>query len=180
MDPQEDQVTTKNSRSGNPAVRNISSAGSFKKKVGGIFTLPSGENVRLKSMGSMKAFLKSGLIPNDLMTIIQTSISTGKAPDMSSMIRADGVDVKMLDDMLVLMDNVVLEVLVEPKVHAVPEDDTDRDEEVLYIDEIDEEDKMFMFQWATGGTHDLERFRKESASTLDKLAGSKAVAGTSE
>jgi hypothetical protein len=37
----------------------------------------------------------------------------------------------------------------------------ERDEDVLYVDEVSLEDKNFIFQFAVGGTADVERFREE-------------------
>lgn len=37
----------------------------------------------------------------------------------------------------------------------------ERDDETLYVDEVSLEDKQFIFQFAMGGTADVERFRKE-------------------
>lgn len=37
----------------------------------------------------------------------------------------------------------------------------DRDEDTLYVDEVSLEDKQFIFQFAMGGTADVERFREE-------------------
>lgn len=36
----------------------------------------------------------------------------------------------------------------------------------IYTDEVDQDDKTFIFQWAVGGTADLETFRREQAATL--------------
>lgn len=36
-----------------------------------------------------------------------------------------------------------------------------RDEDTLYADEVSQEDKQFIFQFAVGGTADVERFREE-------------------
>jgi hypothetical protein len=44
----------------------------------------------------------------------------------------------------------------------------ERDEELLYADVVDLEDKQFIFQWCVGGTGDVESFREE----LKKSVGS--------
>jgi hypothetical protein len=52
--------------------------------------------------------------------------------------------------------------------HAYREDE--RDEEVLYADQVDMADKMFIFQWCLGGTRDLEKFRREQGATVGSLS----------
>lgn len=44
-----------------------------------------------------------------------------------------------------------------------------RDPDKVYADEVDLEDKMFIFQWAVGGTADLARFRQESADLVGNI-----------
>lgn len=44
--------------------------------------------------------------------------------------------------------------------------DTD---EIIYVDDVDLEDKFFIFNYAVGGTRDLERFRSEFAAGLGDL-----------
>lgn len=41
------------------------------------------------------------------------------------------------------------------------------DELPVYTDEVDQEDKQFIFQFVVGGTSDLERFRREQAAALE-------------
>ena len=170
-------------RSGNPAKRAsakasspITSVSEFKNKTGGLLPLPSGATIKVHQRGGMQAFLRAGVIPNSLMSIIQAAIDKGEKPDMSSVITDDGVDPQMLDDMLKLADNITIMVTVDPQIHEVPEDEDDRDDAVLYIDEISEEDKMFVFQWATGGTRDLDRFREELATNVADLGRGPAMA----
>lgn len=45
----------------------------------------------------------------------------------------------------------------------------DAEEGAVYTDEVDLEDKMFVFQYALGGTRDLERFRSEYGAGLGDL-----------
>ena len=43
-------------------------------------------------------------------------------------------------------------------------------DEVVYADEVDLEDKMFIFQYAVGGTRELERFRREHSAGVGNLS----------
>jgi hypothetical protein len=173
-------------KSGNPAVRAAatpSSASDFKKNRGGLLTLPSGLTVKANRAGGMRAFVAAGNIPNSLMGIVDDALKqeNGNKVDPSAVLGDDGnMDAQMLEDMLALTDSVVIQVVTEPKIHPVPEDEDDRDDDLVYIDEVDDEDKMFIFQWVTGGTSDVERFRQESSGTLDDLAGRAVAARSTE
>lgn len=52
-----------------------------------------------------------------------------------------------------------------------------RDEDVLYVDQVSAEDKNFIFQFAMGGTADVERFRKELSSGVAGISKRQNVQG---
>jgi len=56
-----------------------------------------------------------------------------------------------------------------PPVLPIPENEQNRDPELLYVDEVLDDDKVFVFQWVTGGTRDLEQFRQEHQAAMDNL-----------
>jgi hypothetical protein len=177
----------KGAKSGNPATRaaaqnKVSSASSFKNKRTTILELPSGESMRVKNPGGLKLFMREGMIPNSLMGLMQGAVDTGAKPDMSQIVTPDGVDPELVEDMLGLLDNILVTCALEPRVHPVPEDEEEdpRDDELLYTDEVDEEDKMFIFQWVVGGTRDVEQFRSELTSELADLGAVQAVEGSSK
>lgn len=170
----------KAAKSGDPRVR--STAQSWKRNVGEDLTLPSG-NVALVKRPGPAAILGQGLLPDELTPIVQEAIRSGKGmpPEkMQDLIgKPEGV-ISMLD----AVDRVAAVCILEPSVKyhkrevvdstGIPlldvkgketwEDipDSDRDtEEFIYTDEIDPDDKMFIFNFAVGGTRDLTRFRKE-------------------
>ena len=166
----------------------VSSPSDFKKRQGGLMTLPSGLVMKLKNPGGLKIFLEQGSIPNSLMGIAQEALDKGKPANMRSVIGEDKMDDQMIDDMLKMMDTVVIQCAVEPKVHPTPtEDDLKvwnkgkaktkqlsdpedlKSDELVYADEIPEEDKMFIFQWVTGGTSDVAQFRERFTSELASL-----------
>jgi hypothetical protein len=55
-----------------------------------------------------------------------------------------------------------------------------RDPSLLYVDEVDLEDKMFILQYALGGTRSLERFRREFADGVRPLSSGEDVGNSSE
>lgn len=160
------------------------------KKAGALLTLPSGNVLRVKNPGIME-MAHQGLVPNSLMTMIMSSVSKGNELKAEEIFDAD----LNIADMFEMMDSAIMLMAVEPEIHPVPvwdEEDVQaercrrdqigqpalakQDPELLYISDVGEEDKMFIWQWATGGTADVEQFRRESSDMLGTLPGRKAVA----
>lgn len=182
-------------KSGNPAkaaqeaeALRISQVGDFKKRIGGIIELPSGLTVKARNPGGLRAFLNTGLIPNSLMGIIQKGLDKGSGKGIAAEIVKDGkIDSEMLTDMMQMMDGIACKVIVEPRIYPTLtendllewndnhlDDQKDSVEELrrddrLYADELPDDDKMFLFQWISGGTRDLETFRQQHAAGVDAL-----------
>jgi hypothetical protein len=136
--------------------------------------LPSGKTCLVKAPG-MRALMTGGFIPNDLLDLVMSQLDTnaGKPPkskpsqlDLMKSVKEDPSKIKAVFEMF---DAIVVECVLAPEVHPVPEDEDDRDEELLYVDEVDEEDKQFIAGFVMGGTKDLKKFRVESAAGLDAL-----------
>lgn len=129
-----------------------------------LLELPSGHRVEVFNPG-LKTFLVNGSIPNSLMTLADKALKNGQ-PLEQDQLDALVNDPQKIADMLKMVDVIAMGVVINPKLHPVPETGADRDPDLLYVDEMDDEDKLFIFQWATGGTRDLERFRSELAGSL--------------
>lgn len=147
--------------------RQISRVSDFKKKSGGNeprdLELPSGlrcsaRRVRLDNL------LAGGKVPNALLPMMRGAL-VGKRADLSKV----DVTEEMITEMLKMTDMVVVECVVEPPVFAVPANESDRDDELLYVDEIDLVDRQFIFQWALGGVTDLARFRGDTEAIVATL-----------
>lgn len=174
------------SASGNPAkkaaAKKVSSAAEFKKrKQGQTLPLPSGLVIKAKRV-ELQTMIMQGSVPNPLMETVSKALEKGQKADIAKMVGMDEgkLDLNMVNDMYEMVNAVVMESVIEPKVHPVPEDQDDRDDDLLYIDEFDDTDKMFMFQWASGGTSDLEQFRRESDADMASLAESQSTSATTE
>lgn len=195
----------KKSRSGNPAKKEVSSAKGWKRNKGEEIELPSG-NVALVKRPGPQALLSKGILPDTLMPIVQQAIRSGKGlktEDVGALLK----DPQSLVHMLDAMDRLLVEVVVEPPVHyhrklvvkgkedvggvtagpaygedewvLIPEDERDNDA-YIYTDDVDEEDKMFIFNYAVGGTRDLETFRREHAAGMGNLPDGSGDEDTSE
>lgn len=150
--------------------RRISQIGDFKYRLGGVQELPSGLIVKIKNPGGLRAFVSSGTLPNSLMTMMQEGIAAGKA-SVPEVVKPDGsIDTDLMNDMNLLLNEVAIQCIVDPKIHPVPETEADRSDELLYADEIPDDDKQFLLQWITGGTRDLEKFRKQLAEGVGAVA----------
>jgi hypothetical protein len=186
---------TKNAtRIGNPAkkaaAKKVSSASDFKKNAKGRdLELPSGLVVRAKRV-ELQTFILQGSVPNPLMEIVGEALEKGKKADIPKMMGVDEgkLDLAMVNDMYEIVNALVCASVLEPKIHPVPtadmmalynEEHLDetisdpeelRDDELVYVDEVEDMDKMFIFQWNSGGVEDLATFRREFGADMDALA----------
>lgn len=135
--------------------------------------VPSGNTARCRRPG-LQTFIKIGIIPNSLLAIVTKNIDAAKKgsdPEDS----VDGLVTGMMEDpaqlaqMLQLVDDITIFCVIEPQVQKVPDDPMQRTDDALYVDQIDLNDKMFIFQWAVGGTSNLDEFLGESQQALGNL-----------
>ena len=148
----------------------ISTVGDFKKRIGGIFELPSGMVVRLRNPGGLAVFLSSGTIPNSLMSVVTKALKNNQAgvdvennPEVAAELESIiDEDPQALAQMSIMMDSIAVKCMIEPLCHPVPADGEERSEDLLYADEVELQDKQFMFRWISSGVKDLEPFRKGS------------------
>lgn len=167
--------------------------------------LPS-TNTALVRQLEPTAFVNSGLIPDPLTGLVRKAIHNKQGLNPKDLERiAD--DPKQLSAALELFDRVLTFVVIEPVILMPPPCDVkiqgepcgqyantdvhresmssghhayhegERDPEVLYADQVTMDDKMFIFQWALGGTSNLTQFREEQQRGLDTLSNGKAVQG---
>lgn len=166
--------------SGNPAKKAVakktasapSDVTAFKKRALGIMLpLPSGLVVRAKRV-EIQTFILNGNVPNPLMQVVSEALEKGQKADIEKIVGVEegGIDLETVREMYDLVEAIVIESIQEPKVHPVPEDPENRDDDLLYVDEVDDEDKMFIYQWASGGTADIEQFREEARANMATLA----------
>lgn len=147
-------------------------------------TVPSGKTALVRTVG-MEAFLQKGLIPNSLRDIALQAIQGKKPQEM----KTAEMSIEQIENMVELFDSVTLYCVIKPDVFPVPrwdEEDVEagnclaehvgevvpiaQREPALYVDMVDLEDKMFIFQFACGGTRDVESFRAEYARSLERVS----------
>lgn len=160
-------------------------ASSWKKQTvnGTLVTVPSGNTALIRTPG-MQVFLEAGVIPNALLPLIQEAMSKGGPPDDKALADMIGdpkkiqeiVDLANAITVFVCMDPVVAPIPVWPPNHEkagkiIPIGHSDRDDNTLYVDEVDFNDKMYVMGVAVGGTAALEKFRAEQDANVESVQG---------
>jgi hypothetical protein len=178
--------------------RRISQIGDFKNRMGGILELPSGLVIKWRNPGGLRVFMAGGKIPNALLPIVDQALKGGKGVEddaTQEMIAKLQDDPQMIAQMMDMYDDVAIKCFVEPRLYRVPDqndldawnlkndDDLEDPEELrrddrLYVDEIPDDDKAYLFQLLSGGVRDLDRFRQERQIDVDHLARVSGVIGT--
>jgi hypothetical protein len=152
------------------ALESATPAKEWKKrtKEGLYVRVPSGNTAYIRTPG-MEVFLERGLIPNALLPLITDSLNRGGPPkdeDLAGLLK----DQEKLQEIIDLANGITVYCCIDPVVEPIPLYDdgsiipigsSDRDEDLLYVDEVDFNDKMFILGVATGGIEALERFREE-------------------
>lgn len=133
-------------------------------KGGGVidFTTSSGNTCKMREV-SLTDLVFDGVIDNidSLSNIVNSKIAkkTGRKTDAQR-----GVELlksaSEIKDALAIMDRVVVHVVVEPKVHPVPEDGKFDDDKV-YISNLPIEDRTDIFMQAIREVKAAEPFRQE-------------------
>lgn len=153
--------------------KKITTAKEWKKaSVGTDLTVPSGQTCRARRV-DLQIFMKRGQVPNSLRSMLDKA-ATGEDVSKEDVVGEFTSNPEVFADMVQLVDIVVAECVLEPKVLPVPAEGEERDEERIYTDDIELEDKMFIFNWCVGGTAEYERFRKEQdpyVALASELAG---------
>lgn len=166
----------------------VSSVADFKKKPE-VTLLPSGKRMVLRPT-SLATFLQMGKIPNALMTVVQDAIGDRKTKGGKPSKAADGrmeqniaklmEDPAGLSELFETVDSFVCVVAIQPRVHPVPEDESGRNDDLLYVDEMDLDDKMFIFNRAVEEPQDAAPFPEQPSSGVGTVQPRKAVGGTAK
>lgn len=89
-------------------------------------------------------------------------------------------DPEKIKDWMAAVDKVVLATVIKPEISPTPANEIDRKPDQIYVDQIEVDDKMYIFSFAVGGTRDAERFRKQLAESIDSLVDVQAVENPAE
>lgn len=156
-----------------PEPRQASPVGNWKKRTKEPIELPSGEFMRIRRM-SMSTLMATGKIPNSLIGVIKKSLDKGVAKGAAEAQDEMGdllSQPKVMQEMGTFLDDLIVLISLEPKVMPTPKKESDRLEDVLYADEVDEDDKSYLFGIVSGGPADLAKFREATAANVAALSG---------
>lgn len=161
----------------NPA-KQVTSVSTWKKQAQSpLLTLPSGNVMRVKKIG-LQALMRTGIMPNSLMGYAEKAVQKGKKQEVSEVDMLEILkDDKKVAEIATFMDEVTILCAEEPEVHHLPDEGVEKDDNLLYVDEVSEEDKMFLFQAVTGGTTEVETFREEHARNVAAVHRRENVGG---
>lgn len=134
--------------------------------------LPSGQLVLARKPGLQQLMVEGVLHKMDNLTALVDSKHVKKNKGQPVAINAKSLinDPEALASLIHTVDRVLCAVVVRPHVEMAPNDITRRVNGVIYSDTVGIEDKMFIFNWALGGSSDIERFRRESEEVVGSLA----------
>lgn len=125
---------------------------------GEAITLPvSGLTIKARRVG-VDSFAAQGQIPNSLLKLMASGIEavdkgdTGKEEAIeefgkSFMGGISSGDIDMME-LMGLIDNAVVQAMVSPRCYPNVQHEDDRVEGRLYVEDIDVNDRMFIFNWA--------------------------------
>lgn len=143
--------------------------------------VPSGNVCLVRKPDGLKAFMVDGRIPNSLMPLVEEALDTKTSNELD--MKAILNDPNKMADLMSMVDQIAINVVVEPKIHRVPMvTDPDpmtgattpregpRDPDALYVDEVDMEDKLHVMGWAFAGVNDMGQFRQATAANVASLA----------
>lgn len=162
----------------------VSKASDFKRVKGVDLELPSGNVCKVRRVG-IESLMAENVFGDSLMPIIQKSMDNAKGGKPVEVdLKPEDImgDPQRMKEILDSFNKVTALVVVEPKCRyhrrevkpgeweVIPE--SERDEEIVYTDEVDMQDKSFIFQFVVGGSSDLASFREQSGEGLaDVLDG---------
>lgn len=158
-------------------------------KTGQIIELPSGNRARVKRTMDLMELLKAGKIPNPLNSIVEEMIAQGKADLSNEEIGADAV-IQMID----FIDDNVVRAMVDPKCERppAPKENETADEYSarlieweppsgkLSVNDIDLDDRMFIFAFSQGLASDLESFRRAQGAVMAPISTGKELSVPSQ
>ena len=176
------------------APQEITQASQWKKPQGEPLTLPSGNTCLVKRPG-MEKLLNAGVLPDNLTPIAMEAVKAAEIgpQDHKKPKGENEVDKELMEKFLAeegaiegifaAFDKVTAMCVIQPPVRyhmkEIPSESVpsswveipqeERDENFLYTDDVDQEDKIFIFNFVVGGTRDLERFRKEHGDAVATL-----------
>lgn len=140
--------------------------------------LPSGQRCLAQRPGP-EGLMAAGLLEDlDMLSTVLPKIMGGKSQkkdfDATEMMR----NPQMMAQAMKLVNRVVVHVVQKPVITPEPDDPTDKERGKIYPSSVSLEDRTFLFNWAVGGTRDLQRFREELQESVADVESGADVEGS--
>jgi hypothetical protein len=132
-----------------------------KEAEGVLLELPSGKLARVRGV-SVQLLVRLGRIP-DAMTPVIADIMIGKLDDLPV-----PQTVEELQAHLELIDEVARASFLEPKIVDKPKADNE-----ITLDDVEDVDRMYLFEYLGRSTRELENFRVVSESDVELVGDAK-------
>lgn len=137
--------------------------------LGFMVTLPSGNNAKVTRSVDFFVMLRENRIPNPLADIVSKMINA-KQDESGNAIMPD-MSAEQVGLMFEFVNKIACDIMLEPRCVIPPTDPGAlamwvQPEGAIIITELSDEDRMYLFGVALGGTTDLAAFRKEQAKAV--------------
>jgi hypothetical protein len=133
------------------------------------FTVPSGQTCLVRRPGVERLLREGVLFESDTLTTMVHEnierIESGK-PEQEVDIESLLSDPKKFGELMETTDRIVEACVLKPTVRRELNDPTNREEGIVYTDDISMEDKFAILEFALGGSRDLAGFRGGSAEAV--------------
>jgi hypothetical protein len=188
--------------------KTATSASAWKKNDShALIELPSGNVAKIRRPG-IPELMAAKVLPDSITPMAQSAIDKAQGKpveEASTILKEEDFSIDEIAEMVDAFDKIAEMVFVEPPVRfhkvevgkrvapgkkegspdrtfSVYEDiqEEDRDDDYVYTDDIDMEDKVFVFNYAVGGTPDLERFRREYGASMGGVSSGEGVEVSAE
>jgi len=174
-----------------------------KSTVGKVFTieLPSG-NVAKVTRPGLEMLISGGVMPDSLLQIAQGAVEKGAGKRVKiqhlddDKARDIAENPELWSEMIDSVDQIVSHVFVDPKVKYAKEKTTEkrpngktvvtlipldkRDPNYLYTDELELDDKFFVFSFISGDSADLKSFRDKLRGNVESISDGSEVSPVAE
>lgn len=138
-------------------------------------TCPSGQVCLVKRPG-IQALMEAGVLRDidSLSAIINEHIKEVEG-DSKAGAKSFLEDEEAVVNIVHVVDRVLVHCVVKPEILMTPNDPTSREPHKIYADMVDLEDKLFIFNFAVGGTRDVERFREQLVERMGSVEPGETV-----
>ena len=133
---------------------------------------PSGQLALVRVPG-LQGLLKEGILHNlDTLTPFieeHAAAANGRKPKKGPSVAEIMANPETVNQLMHVLDRITTSCVVQPEIRMTPNDPTTRVQGAVYADQVELDDKLFLFQFVVGGTRDLESFREQTRAVMGGL-----------